>query len=307
MAKKDYYQVLGVSKGVSEADLKSAYRKLARQYHPDVNKAPDAAEKFKEVSEAYQVLSDPKKRQLYDQVGHAAFEPGNAYSRASNAGGFNPFGQNGFNYSWSSNGNQGFGGFEDPFDLFSQIFGSGFGDAFAQGFRRRQSYQMNLSFDEATHGVTKEIEVERIEGNRGDRVMRQRMKIKVPAGVENGTRMRFGDIDIVFAVASHPEFMREGADIFTDATLSIPQLVLGEIIEVKTVHGVVKVKIPPGTQPGALVRIKGKGVFSLRGTLGDHYVRVKVSVPSKLSTEERQLYEQLGELAKRSGKKKGWF
>lgn len=306
MAKKDFYEILGVSKNASEADIKSAYRRLARQHHPDVDKSAGAEEKFKELSEAYQVLSDPQRRKTYDQFGSAAFEPGNGFGNQS-AGGFNPFGQNGFSYSWSSNGNnqQGYGGFEDPFDLFSQIFGGGFSDAFGQGFRRRQTYQLNLSFNEAIHGVTKEIEVERIEGNRGDRVVRERMKIKVPAGVDNGTRMRFGDLDIVFSVERHPKFAREGADIFTEEKLSIPQVVLGDIIEVETVHGKVKLKIPPGTQPGALIRIKGKGAFSLRGVPGDHYVRAKVEIPIKLSPNEKKLYEELS--AVKQDKKKSWF
>src|SRR5579884_2486287 len=252
MAAKDYYATLGVSKGASEAELKSAYRKLARQYHPDMNKTPEAEAKFKEISEAYQVLSDPGKRRTYDQFGSGAFEPGNAYGNAGAQGGFNPFGNGGFSYTWSSNGAQ--GGFSDPFELFEQFFGGGFGDMFSQGFRRRQTYQMDLSFDEAIHGVTKDIEVERIEGNRGEHTVRQKMRIKVPAGVDNGTRMRFGDVDIVFRVKRHPDFHREGADVFTDQELTIPQIVLGDVIDVKTVEGKVKLKVPAGTEPGSLIR-----------------------------------------------------
>ena len=144
MAKKDYYEILGLSRNASETDVKSAYRRLARQHHPDVDKTTGAEERFKEISEAYQVLSNPQKRKTYDQFGSAAFEPGNGFGARSSTG-FNPFGQNGFSYSWSSNGAQGFGGFEDPFDLFSQIFGGGFSDAFGQGFRRRQTYQLHLT------------------------------------------------------------------------------------------------------------------------------------------------------------------
>jgi DnaJ-class molecular chaperone len=306
MANKDYYSILGVAKGSSEVELKSAYRKLARQYHPDINKTPEAEAKFKEISEAYQVLSDPGKRKTYDQFGSAAFEPGNAYGGANPGGaGFNPFGNGGFSYSWSSNGGQP-GGFSDPFDLFEQFFGSGFGDMFGQGFRRRQTYQMDLSFDEAIHGVTKDIEIERIEGNRGEKTVREKMRIKVPAGVDTGTRMRFGDVDLVFRVKRHPDFHREGADIFTDVILSIPQIVLGDVIDVKTVEGKVKLKVPSGTEPGSLIRIKDKGVMSLQGKPGDHYVRVHLNVPKHMSAEERKHYESLAELSKGS-KKKGWF
>lgn len=302
MAKKDFYQTLGVSKNATEAEIKTAYRRLARQHHPDVDKSTGAAERFKEVSEAYQVLSDPNKRRTYDQFGSAAFEPGAGPAGGNPFGGANPFGQ-GFSYSWSSNGGQG-QGFADPFDLFEQIFGmGGFASEFAQGFRRRQTYQMSLTFEEAVHGVTKEVEIERIEGNH-NQVKRERITIKVPAGVDEGTRMRFNDVDIIFRVKASKEFERQGADIYSNATVTVTQAVLGDVIEVKTIHGKVKLKVPAGTQPDSLIRIKDEGVLTLRGNTGDHYVRVKIEVPKSVSGKEKELYEQLSEL---KHKKKNWF
>lgn len=309
MAKKDYYEVLGVSKSASEAELKSAYRKLARSHHPDVDKSAGAADKFKEISEAYQVLSDPQKRKSYDQFGHAAFEGPGGGAGGGNpfGGGFNPFGgaQGGYRtYSYSTGGGQNaqfdFGGFEDPFSLFEQIFGGGF----SGGFQRRPSYQLEISFDEAVHGTSKEIEIER-PTNDGRGRKRERMTIKVPAGVDNGTKMKFGDIDIVFRVKRSSEFLREGQDIFSESELSVPQLVLGDTIEVKTVEGRVKVKVPEGTQPGSLIRIRGKGVANLRGGKGDHFVRIKLMVPRSVKGEEKKLYEELARIEKRD--KKGWI
>lgn len=310
--KRDFYEVLGVTKSASDVEIKSAYRKLARKHHPDVDKSPGAAEKFKELSEAYQILSDPKKKQSYDQFGHAAFDRGAGMGGGNPFGeGFNPFGGGqgnpfgGFSYSWSSGqgGQQGFD-FEDPFDLFNQIFGMGGGGSpFGQGMRRRPTYSLSLTFDEAIKGVEKEIEVE-TRDDKG-RTERKRMRIKVPAGVDNGTRMRFNDIDLIFRVSKSDKFLREGADIFTDALLAIPQIVLGDTIEVNTVSGLVKVKVPPATQPGSLIRIKGKGVNNMRGGFGDHYVRVRLDLPKTLSAEEKKLYEQLNIL--RTSKKKGWF
>jgi molecular chaperone DnaJ len=278
--KRDYYEILGVSKSATEAEIKSAYRKLAREHHPDIDKSAGAADRFKELGEAYQVLSNPSKRQQYDQFG--ADGPSNPFG-----GG----GAGGTSYQWSSTTGNPFGGFEDPFDLFEQIFGmSGFG----QGFKRRPTYQMNLSFDESIHGTTKEIQVEN-----------QKLTIKVPAGVDNGTKMRFGEIDLVFRVNRHPDFIREGADIFSEINVSIPQLVLGDVFEVKTVHGKVKVKVPPGTQPGSLVRLKSKGMPRLGSTgHGDHFVRVNLNIPQNPSKEEKKLYEELYNIGK---KKKSWF
>lgn len=303
-AKKDFYSTLGVSKNATEAEIKSAYRRLARQHHPDVDKSAGAAERFKEVSEAYQVLSDPQKRRTYDQFGSAAFEGGASAAGNPFGQGYNPFGQGGFSYSWSTSGGQGGQPFVDPFDLFEQIFGmSGFASDFAQGFRRRQTYQMSLTFDEAVQGVAKEVEIERIEGNH-NQVKREKMTIKVPAGVDEGTRMRFNDVDIIFRVKGSKEFERQGADIYSIVALTVPQVVLGDVVEVNTIHGKVKLKVPAGTQPNSLIRIKNEGVMTLRGNTGDHYVRVKVEVPKSVSGKEKQLYEELADL---KTKKKSWF
>lgn len=301
--KRDYYEILGVTKSASDAEIKSAYRKLARSHHPDIDKSTGAAEKFKEISEAYQVLSDAGKRKTYDQFGAEAFAPGGGASGGNPfAGGGNPFGGGFKSYSYSSAGGNPFEGFEDPFDLFEQIFGggnpfSGFGGG--QAYRRTPTYQLDLSFDEAIHGTTKEVQIPD-ESGRG-----RKMTIKVPAGVDNETRMRFEGIDLIFRVKRHPTFLREGSDIFSEVSLSIPQLVLGDVVEVETAWGKVNLKIPAGTESGSLIRIKDKGVVNLRRAgKGDHYVRVKLEVPKKLSAEEKNLYEKLLSL---KSHKKGWF
>jgi DnaJ-class molecular chaperone len=297
MAKKDFYEVLGVSKSASPDELKKAYRKLALEWHPDRNKAANASEKFKEINEAYAVLSDPQKKQTYDQFGHAPFQPGGG----GGAPGGNPFGggfggqQGPFSYSWSSSGGSPFGGdFIDPFDIFEQFFGGGFGGA-RGGARRRAhpAYEISIDFMDAVRGVTREIHVPRGEAGEGT----VRKTIKIPAGVDNGSRIRFDDFDLVISVAPDKHFQREGDDIYVSREIPFSMAALGGSIDVPTVEDSVTIRIQPGTQPGTLIRLRGKGVPHVRGSgRGDMYVKIQLKVPTHLSRRQRELLEELEEL-----------
>jgi DnaJ-class molecular chaperone len=288
---KDYYEVLGVTKGSTDDEIKRAYRKMALQYHPDKNKEASAAEKFKEVTHAYEVLSDPQKRQTYDQFGAAAFEQGGAGPFGGAQGGQgNPFGgQYGpFSYSYSTNGGDGgfdFGGFADPFE---QFFGGGFSRQ-----QRRQVYSLTIDFMEAVHGVTKQVTINGKE-----------QTIKIPPGVDNGSRIRFGEYDILLQVNQHETFAREGNDIVTQEEISFGQAALGTELTVETVDGKVTVKIPGGTQPNAVIRLREKGVPNVRGNgKGDHYLRIKVVVPKNLTAKQKELLKEFDGIKD----KKGWF
>ncbi len=282
-SEKDYYQILGISKNATDAEIKSAYRKLALEYHPDKNKSKEAGEKFKEVTKAYEVLSNSSKRQNYDQFGHSAFEQGGMGS-AGGGGGGQAGGQYGpFSYQYSTSGNAGgfdFGGGVDPFDIFEQFFGGGspFGNR-----TRRPAYSIRISFDEAVKGVAKEV---KIDG--------KSKKIKIPAGVDSGSRIRFDEYDVVVDVASSSKFARQGYDIVTEKEISFPQAALGDELKIETVDGEVKIRIPAGTQPETLIRLAGKGVPHVRsGQRGNHYVKIKVTVPGRLSREQKSLLEEL--------------
>lgn len=280
---KDFYEVLGVSKSATAAEIKSAYRKLALQWHPDKNKSPEAEAKFKEINNAYSVLSDEKKRQMYDQVGHAS------YTQSGGASGFGGSGfggqQGGFRYYTNMGGqdfNFDFGGV-DPFDIFEQFFGgaSPFGSAGRQ--TRTNIYEMQITFDEAVKGVTKSAVIGGKE-----------RKIKVPAGVDNGSRIRFTDFDIQVRVQPHPFFKRDGQDVYVEKTISFPQAVLGDTIEVKTIDDSVKLKVRPGTQNDQAVRLREKGIpYPNSKQRGDQYVIFKVEVPEKLSGKAKKLIEEL--------------
>ncbi len=295
MVSKDYYEILGLKKGASEADIKKAYRKLALQYHPDRNKGDKVAEgKFKEVTKAYEVLSDPQKKQTYDQFGEAAFEQGAAGGPFGGFGGFG--GQQGpftYTYSTSGDGAQGFdfGGFSDPFEIFEQFFGGA--NPFSQRAQRRPTYSLSISFMDAVKGVTKKV-------NLDGKVQ----TLKIPAGVNDGSRIRFGETDVVLDVAPDKKFKRQGWDIVTEEEVSFPRAALGDELYVETVQGPVKIKIPAGTQPETLVRLRGKGVKMLRGSgFGDHYVKIKITVPKNLTGKQKELLKEFeGE-----HKKSGWF
>jgi DnaJ-class molecular chaperone len=301
MANEDYYKILGISKSATEADVKKAYRKLALQYHPDRNKGDKAAEeKFKEVNKAYEVLSDAQKRQTYDQFGAAAFEQGGPSGQGPfGAGG--PFGGFGgqqgspFTYTYTTNGNgpQGFdfggGGFSDPFEIFEQFFGGGnpFGRA-----QRRTTYSLTISFMDAVNGATKRVDL-----------AGKTQTIKIPAGVDNGSRIRFGEYDVVIDVTPDRRFKREGYDIVSEQEISFAQAAIGDTIEVKTVQDIVKIKVPAGTQPETVIRLRGKGVKMVNSSgHGDHYVRIKIVVPKNLSSRQKELLKEFD-----SSKKQGWF
>lgn len=291
--KRDYYEVLGVTKSATPAEIKSAYRKLALEWHPDKNKSPEAGEKFKEINEAYAVLSDAQKKQTYDQFGHAAFQPGMG---GGAGGGQGPFGggfrQGPFTYYYSTNGNMndsGYGAdFFDPFEIFEQFFGGGFGGGTARN-RRRETYQITIDFMDAVRGTTKEVHVPR--GQAGDGSMKK--TIKIPPGVNTGSRIRFDNFDIVIEVKPSSEYAREGDDLVVEHDITFTEAVLGAVVEVKTIDGPLKIRVQPGTQPGTLIRLRGKGVPHVNsGGRGDEYVKLNLKIPTHLSRRQRELLEQ---------------
>lgn len=350
---KNYYDTLGVSKEATAAEIKKAYRKLAIKYHPDKNKGDKGAEeKFKEISQAYEVLSDESKRSQYDQLGHDAFtSPGR--------GGFGGGG----------------GGFHDPFDIFSQVFGGGgsgggsiFEDLFGGGGGRSRSsgidgsdlrYNLEIDFEDAVFGADKKISIPKLSGcqrcngngcepgsskttcsrcgGSGQVVMSQgffsvrqpcpqchgsgesidkpchechgegrvrvnkKLQIHIPAGVDTGSRLRVsnegeggarggrtGDLYVVIHVREHDIFRREGNDILCDVPIDFATAALGGAVEVPTITGKAKLKVPEGCQNGTVLRMRGKGVPSLRGgARGDQHIRIFVEVPSKLNGKQR--------------------
>jgi len=279
-AKRDYYEVLGLQKGASASEIKSAYRKMALKYHPDKNKEADAEAKFKEINEAYQVLSDEKKKKTYDQFGHAAFDPSSGMG-----GGQGPFGGFGnaggpFTWSYSSGVDNGFD-FGDPFEIFEQFFGGGFSRA-----QRRARYALKIDFMEAVEGVGKEVEIDG-----------KKHKINVPAGVNDGTRIRFDNFDISINVGTDKRFKRDGYDVFVDEEIDFATAALGGQIKVKTLTGDLKLKIRPGTQSHTLVRLRGEGIKHLRRNAhGDMYVRWIVKIPEKLTREQKKVVDKLKKL-----------
>jgi molecular chaperone DnaJ len=355
VTKTDFYEVLSVSRDASDQELKTAYRKLAMQYHPDRNPDdPTAEEKFKECSEAYQVLSDPEKRAAYDRYGHAAFNGGGA-------GGGNPF-------------SGGFGGAQDLGDIFGDLFGEMFNMGGGGGRKasrvqrgRDLRYDLTLEFEEAVFGKEKEIIIRRMEtcvdckgsgaakgkapvtctqcGGRGQQRFQQgffsvartcsvcggtgtlivdpcqtchgetrvqtehSILVKVPAGVEQDTRIRYqgegeagkfagpaGDLYVVLNVKAHKFFERDGDDLHCVMPISFPQAALGTELEIQTLEGEATIKIPEGTQSGKEFKLRGKGVPHLNSHgKGDLIVEIRVQTPGKLTKQQKDLLRQLSE------------
>lgn len=277
--KRDFYEVLGVSKNASQAELKKAYRQLALKYHPDRNKASDAADKFKEISEAYEVLSNPEKKKTYDQFGHAAFDPSQGFGGFG--GGARTYRQGPFTYTYSTSGGPGgfdFGGFSDPFEIFESFFGGG--SPFRQA--RIPRYGISIDFMEAVKGTTRTLVHQGKE-----------YTIKIPAGADEGTRIRFNEFYVTIEVKPHHTFKRDGADIFIDQPISFSEAALGAVIQVPTVDGDLKLKVLPATQPGTLVRLRGKGMPHLRSSgRGDQYVRFLIKIPDRLSRRQKDLLKE---------------
>ncbi|MHA6250930.1 molecular chaperone DnaJ [Oceanobacillus sp. CAU 1775] len=350
MSKRDYYEVLGVEKSASKDEIRKAYRKLARTYHPDVNKEPGAEDKFIEAKEAYEVLSDEQKRAQYDQFGHAG----------ASGQGFGGFG----------GGAQDFGGFGDIFDMF---FGGGRSqDPNAPRQGADLQYRVTLDFEEAIFGKELEVNIPREEecdtchgsgakpgtkpetcshchgagqlnqeqntpfgrvvnrrvcpycGGKGQTVKEKcstcrgdgrvkknnKISITIPAGIDEGQQIRVagrgedginggpaGDLYVVVEIRSHDYFEREGDHIFCELPLTFTQAALGDEVEVPTVHGKVKLKIPAGTQTGKTFRLRGKGVTNVRGRgQGDQHIKVRIMTPTNLNEKQKDLLREFNEI-----------
>ena len=302
MAKRDYYEILGVSKNASDDEIKKAYRKLAIKYHPDKNPGDKEAEaKFKEINEAHDVLSDKQKRARYDQFGHAGVG-GNGFG----GGAGNPFGQGGaFNFNGQTFNFDFGGGTGSPLD---DILGSIFGYGGARRPRRGADYQTNvtLSFEEAIFGTTKNIDIDG-----------KSTKVKIPAGIDDGMSIRLagkggpapegsterGDLYVRIRVKPHKHLTREGAIILSEEHIDMVDAALGAEIEVETVDGPITMKVPAGTQSGTPFKLSGLGVpMRADGDRGPHIVTIIVETPKNLSKKQKELLEEF-----KTAKKRGFW
>ena len=294
MSKRDFYEVLGVPRSASQDEIRKAYKKLARKFHPDVKPAdPDAEKKFSEITEAYDILSDEEKRKNFDQFGHGF--------RGGGGGGGNPF--------------QGFGGGSGggaAFDL-DDLLGGMFGGGGRGGGRRAQpraqkgadaKADITIPFTMAVEGGDYSLNVQ--QGSKSER-----LTIKIPAGIDDGQTIRLagqggpgvgggapGDLLVTIQIAAHPWFRRDGSNLLVDVPLTPSEAALGAKIDVPTLtEGLVVLSIPPGTSSGARLRLRGKGVRNPKtGDRGDQFVVLKIVLPKELSEEARSLYQQLSEL-----------
>jgi curved DNA-binding protein len=291
VAFRDYYEVLGVPRDASNEDVRRAYRKLARQYHPDVNKEAGAEDRFKEVSEAYEVLRDPEKRERYDRLGEN-WKAGQDVSGASGFEGFEGFG-NGGGVQFE------FGEGADVSDFFEGLFGRRGGRTRGfEGFSTRGSDHeavLELSLEEAAAGGRRKLDI----GGRD-------YEVDIPAGVRDGQRIRLagqggsgagggpaGDLYLRVRLAPHQRFDVDGRDLTTDLPVAPWEAALGATVGVPTLKGTANVKVPPGSSSGRRLRLRGEGLGG-----GDLYARIRIDVPKKLSKEERELFEQLAKASR---------
>lgn len=309
----DYYETLGVARDASQQDIQRAYRRLARKYHPDMNKDRSAAEQFTKIGEAYEVLKDPEKRKRYDALGEnwkegQEFRPPPGwenvhfdYGAGRGAGGkgfsFQPGGQ--FSDFFESLFG-GAGGFEN---IFSQMGGQrpsaraagpfAAGTATGREHATEQQVELTIPLEQAYRGTTRSIEVQGPGG-------RKTLDVKIPAGAVNGSKIRLRGEGLILkiAVAPHPQFQLHGHDLTTDVRLAPSEAALGAKIDVPTLEGTIQLSIPPGAQSGQRLRLRGKGMPRRDKPHGDLFVRVMVVVPKTLSDDERTLYEKLREVSK---------
>jgi curved DNA-binding protein len=314
---RDYYETLGVSKTASEDEIKSAFRKLARKYHPDMAKAKDKAtaeEKFKQINEAYEVLSDPEKRKKYDQLGANWNQPGGFQPPpgwgAQQPGGFQQYGGGGNGGVEFEFGGTGFS------DFFEAFFGGGRGQsAFGGGggFGRRGTAaergsdveaDIMVPLEEALNGAKRAVSFRRAGSNKTETY-----QVKIPRGVREGQRIRLagqgeagtrggksGDLFLRVRLARHPDFTVEGSDLIHEVKILPSQAVLGAEIKVPTLEGDVRMKIPAGTQGGQRFRLRERGLPSSAGTRGDLYVQTQIQIPKKISDAERKIWTDLAKL-----------
>ena len=308
---RDYYETLGVSKTATEDEIRSAFRKLARTYHPDVAKDKKTAEeKFKQINEAYEVLSDPEKRQKYDQLGANWNQPG-GFQPPPNwgsqpGGGFQQWGGDGGGVQFEFGGT----GFSDFFEAF---FGGGRGRSAFGGFGGRQATvergadveaDILVTLEEALHGSTRTVSLRRSGSNKVETY-----QVKIPRGVHEGQQIRLagqgeagarggksGDLFLRVRLAKHPEFTVEGSDLILEEKIAPWQAVLGTDLRVPTLEGTVRLKVPAGTQGGQRFRLRERGLPSAAGKRGDLYVAIQMQIPKKLSEREREIWSQLAKL-----------
>jgi curved DNA-binding protein len=292
---RDYYKTLGVERTADEKTIREAFRKLARKYHPDVNKAKGAEDRFKEINEAYQVLGDAEKRARYDQMYEFQQHGGTDWASAFGGmpGGVRTGRARTFRVDLG-----GLGGFSDFFEQFFGDLGGEVqqarGGTWVDTAPPPEAPPLEISLEEAYHGVRKSVELQ-VNG------VRERGEVTIPAGVRSGQRIRLGGTkergEVTFAVQvrPHPLFERRDDDLYVDVPITLTEAMLGAEIEVPTLDGRVKMKIPPETQNGQQFRLRGQGMPRVRGKdRGDQIVRVKVVLPQRLSPRERELFEELG-------------